>query len=352
MSQVELNLTSRVRKPFVWFALVFLSIALGLAAPPSGKSDPRDKQWNLAIDPHKVIGYQSCEKCHAAEIQTWQRTPHNDTFLTLHRKPEAQKIADKLGIANFKNDSNCIQCHYTMGHVENRLEAMAGVSCESCHGAAKDWVTVHNDYGGPKATRAQESSDHRNNRLTTSIELGMRNPVNVYLVAQSCYRCHTVPDEKLVNVGGHKAGSLDFELVSWSQGTVRHNFVRTDGKVNAEEAAPRLRAMFVAGMIADLEFSLRATSQATEKAAFGITSAQRAARSLERLKSAQSKLNHPILAGTVSIAQTVALKLNNREQLEQAANQIHELGVRFGATVTGDELAAIDSFIPPKNKWK
>ena len=62
----------------------------------------------------------------------------------------------------------------------------------------------------------------------------MRNPVNVYLLAQSCYRCHTVPDERLVNVGGHHAGSLDFELVSWSQGTVRHNFVRTDGKVNAE----------------------------------------------------------------------------------------------------------------------
>jgi hypothetical protein len=110
--------------------------------------------------------------------------------------------------------------------------------------------------------------------------------------------------------------------------------------------------MFVAGMIADLEFSMRATSQATEKATFGITSAQRAARSLERLKSAQSKLNHPILAETVNIAQGVALKLNNRNQLEQAANQIHELGVRFGGTVTGEELAAIDSFIPAKNKWK
>ena len=332
--------------------MLVLSFALGMAGPSSGKSDPRDQQWKLAIDPHKVIGVQSCEKCHAAEIQTWKRTPHNDTFLTLHRKPDAQKIADKLGIANFKSDSNCIQCHYTMGQVENRLEAIAGVSCESCHGAAKDWVAVHNDYGGPNMTRAQESSDHRNQRLTSSIQLGMRNPVNVYLVAQSCYHCHTVPDEKLVNVGGHNPGSLDFEFVSWSQGTVRHNFVRTDGKANAEEAPARLRTMFVAGMIADLEFSMRATSQATEKATFGITSAQRTARSLERLKSAQAKLNHPILAETISIAQSVALKLNNREQLEQAANKINEMGVRFGATVAGDELAAIDSFVPPKNKWK
>ncbi len=332
--------------------MLLVSIALGMATPPAGKSDPRDQKWNLAIDPHRVLGVQSCEKCHAAEIQTWKRTPHNDTYLTLHRKPEAQKIADKLGIANFKSDSNCIQCHYTMSQVENRLEAIAGVSCESCHGAARDWIAVHNDYGGPNATRNQESAEHRIKRLTSSIELGMRNPVNVYLVAQSCYRCHTVPDEKLVNVGGHNAGSLDFELVSWSQGTVRHNFVRTDGKANTEEAPARLRAMFVAGMIADLEFSMRATSKATEKAAFGITSAQRTARSLERLKSAQSKLNHPVLAETINIAQSVALKLNNREPLEQAANKINEMGVRFGATVSGDELAAIDSFVPPKNKWK
>lgn len=342
----------RIRTTLSCCFLVFLAISLGMAAPSSQKPDPRDQQWKLAIDPHKVIGHQSCEKCHAAEIQTWKRTPHHETFLTLHRKPEAQQIARKLGIANFKSDSNCIQCHYTMGQVESHLDAIAGVSCESCHGAAKDWVAIHNDYGGPSITRSKETPEHRNDRLVTSIERGMHNPVNVYLVAQSCYRCHTVPDEKLVNIGGHNAGSLDFELVSWSQGTVRHNFVRTDGKVNAEEAPARLRAMFMAGMIADLEFSMRATSQATEKATFGITSAQRTARSLERLKSAQSKLNHPILAETINVAQSVALKLNNREQLEQAADKIHETGLRFGATVTGEELTAIDPFIPPKNKWK
>jgi hypothetical protein len=97
---------------------------------------------------------------------------------------------------------------------------------------------------------------------------------------------------------------------------------------------------------------MRATSKATEKATFGVTSAQRTARSLERLKSAQEKVNQPILAEIIQIAQSVALKLNNREQLEAAANKINELGVRFGATSRGNELAAIDSFVPPKNKWK
>jgi hypothetical protein len=329
-----------------------LSAGLGMTYTNSPKVDPRDRVWQVAIDPHKVLGAQSCEKCHAPEIQTWKRTPHHETFLTLHRKPEAQQIASKLGIANFKADSNCIQCHYTMDQVGDQLEAIAGVSCESCHGPSQDWIAVHNDYGGPNVTKAQETPEHRAVRFSKSIELGMRNPVNVYLLAQSCYRCHTVPDEKLVNVGGHNAGSLDFELVSWSQGTVRHNFVRTDGKVNAEETQGRLRSMFVAGMIADLEFSMRATSMATEKAAFGITSAQRTARAIERLKSAQSKLNQPILDEVLKIASGVALKLNNKAQLENAATAIHDLGVRFGATVRGDELAAIESFIPPKDKWK
>lgn len=319
--------------------------------------DPRDQEWDLAIDPHKVMGVQSCEKCHAAEIQTWKRTPHSETFLTLHRKPEAQQIANKLGIANFKSDSNCIQCHYTMsanasGSVSEHLEAIAGVSCESCHGAAQDWINVHNDYGGPDATKAQESAEHRLKRLSSSIKLGMRNPVNVYLVAQSCYRCHTVPDERLVNVGGHNAGSLDFELVSWSQGTVRHNFVRTDGKVNAEETIERTRLLFVAGMIADLEFSMRATAKATEKSTFGITSAQRTARAIERLKSAQGKLEQPILAEILKVASGVQLKLNNQGPLEEAATAIHKLGLKFAASVNGEELGAMDSFIPPKDKWK
>ncbi len=329
-----------------------ISVGLGMSNNSTTRLDPRDERWNVAIDPHKVVGVQSCEKCHASEIQVWKRTPHHETFLTLHRKPEAQQIASKLGISNFKSDSNCIQCHYTMNVAGDRLDAIAGVSCESCHGPAQDWLNVHNDYGGPTVTKGQESQQHRIERLTKSIELGMRNPVNVYLVAQSCYRCHTVPDERLVNVGGHNAGSLDFELVSWSQGSLRHNFVRTDGTTNAEETIPRTRLLFLAGMIADVEFSMRATAMASEKATFGITSAQRTARAIERLKSAQGKVNQPILDEILQVAASVQLKLNNRQQLEEAANKIQTLGVRFAATVRGDDLAAIDNFIPTKDKWK
>ncbi|MEC8555146.1 MAG: cytochrome c family protein [Planctomycetota bacterium] len=330
------------------FAL-WLLVSLGMA-PNDTPADPRNQTLPIHLDPHLVMGAKTCEKCHAAEVQVWKQTPHHETFLTLHRQPEAKEIASRLGIASFKTDSECISCHYTMQSEGADLAAISGVSCESCHGAATNWVEHHNDYGG--LTRDQETPAHRIDRLRKSIAGGMRNPINVYMVAQSCYRCHTVPNERLVNVGGHKAGTRDFEIVTWSQGTIRHNFVRSNGSTNDPSSRDRLRQMFIAGMIADLEFSLRATAAATEKAKFGITSAKRAARAAKRIAAAQTKIDQPLLVEVLAVYKSVTLKLNNHEELLEAAEKVSQLGIRFAATVSGSELEAIDSFVPDKSRWK
>ncbi len=345
-----------MRKPtrrtvLISLATLWLAVSAGMA-PNDHVADPRNAQGELHLNPHDVVGSESCEKCHAAEIATWKQTPHHQTFLTLHRKPEAQQIASKLGIASFKNDGACIKCHYTMQANHTGIEAISGVSCESCHGAAKNWINVHNDYGGEGITKESESAEHRIARLRGSIGAGMRNPLNVYMVAQSCYRCHTVPDERLVNVGGHQAGSLDFEIVAWSQGSVHHNFLSGGGQTNQPSSPERLQQMFVAGMIADLEFSLRATAAATEKATFGVTSAGRADRAAKRLVAAQSKLSQPLLAEVLSVYQSVELKLNNRQQLTEAADSIAALGIRFAATIDGSQLSGIEPFIPSRDRWK
>ncbi len=338
----------------MFLALIALVLIIGnVGMTPSVEGlDPRNKELTVNLDPNLVIGAESCEKCHASEVSVWKQTPHYSTFQSLHRKPEAQQIASRMGITSFKEDSECMKCHYTVQSKQHGMEAIAGVSCESCHGAAKDWVTVHSDYGGQGITRESESPEHRMKRLKDSIRSGMRNPVNVYMVAQSCYRCHTVPSERLVNVGGHKEGSMDFEFVAWSQGMVRHNFVRSNGVHNEVSTPDRLRVMFVAGMIADLEFSLRATAAATEKANFGINSAQRAARAAKRLTAAQSKINQPLIQEILDTFQGVKLKLNNREPLLAAADAIASLGVRFAATAKGDDLQAIDAYIPTQDRWK
>jgi len=329
-------------------------IALLAASPCLGQhSDPRDVQLEVHLNPHEVLGYESCQKCHASEVSIWKQTPHHNTFLTLHRNPAAAVIAERMGVASFKSDSACVQCHYTMqSDSSNGLQAISGISCESCHGAAEKWIEHHNDYGGLRVTRETETPEHRIERLRASIGGGMRNPVNVYLIAQSCYRCHTVPDEKLVNAGGHVSGSMDFEFVAWSQGTLRHNFVRTNGATNDASSRVRLRQMFVAGMIADLEFSLRATASATEKAEFGVNAAKRSARAAKRLAAAQSKLNQPLLEDVLTTFQSIELRVNNRQQLTEAADRINLLGIRFAATVQGEALVPMDDFIPPETNWK
>jgi hypothetical protein len=308
----------------------------------------------VPVDPHLVIGSETCVKCHAGEVKVWQSTPHHRTFDELHRRPEAKEIAAKLGIRSIKHDGRCVTCHYTQQAEANtgNVHAIEGVSCESCHGAAKHFLDVHHDYGGEHVTRAMESPQHRNERLRRSIQLGMRNPVNVYLVAQSCLRCHTTADEQLVNVGGHSTGSLEFEFVSWSQGTIRHNFVRTDGKQNDPSSIGRLRLMFVSGMIAELEAGLRATAVATEKAKYGITAAQRTARAGKRLESVSQKVSSPHINEILKVFSGVQLKLNNREELTGAAEAIATLGYLFAAETDPNSLTTLDAFIPPSDRWK
>lgn len=306
------------------------------------------------VNPHLTMGSETCVKCHANEVKVWQSTPHHRTFEELHRRPEAKEIAARLGVRSIKHDGRCVNCHYTQQTdvASGNIHALEGVSCESCHGSAKNWLDVHHNYGGEHVTRAMETPQHRQQRLSQSVAAGMRNPVNVYLVAQSCLRCHTTADEQLVNVGGHPTGSLEFEFVSWSQGTIRHNFVRSDGARNDVSTQDRLRVMFVSGMIADLEASLRATAIATQKAKYGITSAQRADRAAKRLQSVASKISSRHIDDVLAVYGGVTLKLNNRQQLTQAADVIAEIGYLFAAETNGAVLAPLDGFIPPSGRWK
>ena len=338
------------RRPFAIASLAFLVVTATFAATASQSSS-----GNRATParPDAVVGNQTCVKCHASEVRVWENTPHARTFDELHRRPEAKQIAARLGVSSIKHDGRCVNCHYTQQNdVAGTPHAISGVSCESCHGAAKDWLDLHHDYGGQGITRLSESPQHKKARIARSVAAGMRNPENVFSVAQSCLRCHTTADEQLVNVGGHSSGSLDFEFVAWSQGTIRHNFVRTDGKSNDVSTGPRLRLMFVSGMIAELEASMRATAVATQKAKFGITAAQRTARAAKRLQSVAAKTGDPTLAKILGVFSSVQLKLNNAAQLTAAADQISALGYLFAEQNDGSGLGSLDGFIPTSDRWK
>ncbi len=332
--------------------LIFAALSTSFTTSQLAFAQYQDLSQNLRCDPTKVLTADSCARCHAHEVQAWQKTPHFQTFEKMHRNPRAQEIAAKLGLRSIKRSDVCINCHYTMQQVGDSLRAVSGVSCESCHGAAKDWIELHNDYGGPTATKASESAIHREQRVANSIQKGMRNPGNLYLVARSCLECHTVPNESLVNVGGHHAGSADFEFVSWSQGTVRHNFLRTDGQHNATNSLEQLRVMYIVGQIADLEFSTRATAHATSKATYGLASAQRAARTAVSLLEIQQKINDAHLELILQAFAHAELRINNREQLEAIADQIGGWGFEFAQIANGSELGAIDDLLPKSTHYR
>lgn len=335
------------------FAGLGLALATATFAATASHSTSTMPSAAAPATPSKVLGNQACVKCHANEVKVWEATPHAHTFEELHRRPEAKQIASKLGLSSIKHDGRCVNCHYTQQtDVSGSPHAIAGVSCESCHGAAKDWLDLHHNYGGENITRLTESPAHRASRIAQSVAAGMRNPDNVFAVAQSCLRCHTTADEELVNIGGHTPGSLDFEFVAWSQGKVRHNFVRTDGKANEPSSPERTRVMFVSGMIAELEAGLRATAVATQKATYGVTAAKRTARTAARLKSVAAKVDAPHLDQIISVFGKVKLKLNNEAQLTAAANRIAKLGYQFAAENNGAQLGALDAFIPKSDRWK
>ena len=307
---------------------------------------------NDRCDPNKVMSAEACAKCHVNEIQVWKKTPHYRTFDELGRRPEAKEICSKLGLRSVKRSDVCIDCHFTVQAKEGRNKPVSGVSCESCHGASKDWITVHNDFGGPTATKESESPQHSQQRIENSVTFGMNNTRNLYSIASSCFNCHTVPNEELVNVGGHKAGSEDFELVRWSQGQVRHNFLRTGGQSNSLSDPNRIRVMFVVGLIADLEFSTRATAKATSKTTYGTKVANRAARTAMKLYEVQQKINDPHVQAALLSFASAELRLNNASSLRAIADEIQDAGKAFATKTDGGRLAAIDGMLPNPSEYK
>ncbi len=307
------------------------------------KAAPRDLS--------NVIGSKECGECHKAEVFTWKDTHHSTTFNLLPRKKNTKAISKKMGIRSVKRDSDCLTCHFTSQIIDGKEKATSGIACESCHGPAKKWIKIHGDYGGKKVTKEMETPEHKAERFAKIEAANMIRPNDLYRVAENCYQCHTVPNEKLVNVGGHKAGS-DFELVSWSQGEVRHNFLNSSDKGNRQASQERKRLMFIVGRALHLEYSLRGVAKSTQKAKYAVTMAKRAAKIKKDLAAIQKIVNIPEIANMLSIAKSAKLKLNNETALLSAADKVGEEAKKLVKTYTGKEWKGLDKYIPKKFKGK
>lgn len=207
------------------------------------------------------VGPQKCMECHGPEQSVWDKTKHAGSFRDIHRKPEVKDIiAAAGGDANMRRNEVCTACHFTMTKADAaaRPNAAAGPSCESCHGAASDWITIHNDYGGPTAKRETETPAHKAERLSKASAAGMIWPTQHFDVATNCLSCHGlsrpgVTSEIMAKMidAGHPAGSA-FELVRYSQGSIRHRFYPPNVKDNTEMTPAETARLFITGHAAAL----------------------------------------------------------------------------------------------------
>ncbi|GBF26705.1 perchlorate reductase subunit gamma [bacterium MnTg02] len=304
-------------------------------------------------DLSKIVGPNACAECHKEEALVWQKTHHFTTFKDMPRSKEARKITDKMGIKRVKAKSLCLNCHFTSqaATANKRPKPIAGISCESCHSAGKDWEKLHAEFSGNKK-KEDETKAQATARWKKSEALGMIRPHALYSLAKNCYSCHVVPQEKLVNVGGHPAGSK-FELVSWSQGEVRHNLWYSKGKENVSASRGRKRMMYIVGLAVELETALRAVGVATLRKSYAFKMARRA--DVARKKMAVvAKLVPGVreVANIIKLGHSAGLKLRNNARLSAAADGIAKQTLSLVANYDGSTFAGLDRIIPGADKYK
>jgi hypothetical protein len=120
-----------------------LAAALAVAAPAAGAADR--------------VGPETCKACHPAAYEAWRATPHARARESL---PERSR-----------GDRRCLSCH-----APELEDGIAGVACESCHGAGRL-------YSAPYVMRDAELAR----------ALGLADPGE-----RACAGCHTESTPSLV----------------------------------------------------------------------------------------------------------------------------------------------------------
>lgn len=171
-----------------------------------------------AEPPAEILGANSCASasCHGGgganqnQFLIWSLEDfHSQRPVAALATARAKEIADAAGIADPTSDGRCTSCHAPLRDVPEALRGKnfnvaEGVSCESCHGPAGNWIRSHTrtDYTRADCTAA-----------------GMRDLQDLYVRANTCVACHQVVAEPLLEAGHPE---LIFELDGQSVAEPKH----------------------------------------------------------------------------------------------------------------------------------
>ena len=131
----------RIRRA-IWVVVSATTLVVGLWSGVSAQE---------ASD-HNFVGVEDCAgRCHARDNTgnqqaAWESSSHSDAYDTLGT-PEAQAIADGLGVGNAQEAGECLVCHTTAygidsSHLGENFDVTDGVQCESCHGPGEDYQNM------------------------------------------------------------------------------------------------------------------------------------------------------------------------------------------------------------------
>jgi len=159
------------------------------------------------------LGPSKCVQCHDHERQAakWQKEEplafkgkaHYATLKQLDA-PKALGWAKAIGLADpYDLKGSCVRCHATIF----RGDANAGVSCETCHGAASGYNDLHQQKGSYARAVAAGLKDLRDKPAA---------------IARLCIECHVVTDRRLAAAGhptgeAFDAGASLRKLVHWTR---------------------------------------------------------------------------------------------------------------------------------------
>ena len=193
------------------------------AAPAEAAAPaPEDHGWSASANRAATwLGVASCasSSCHhengpkgsfRSEYDTWAGyDKHARAFQVLYNE-RSQRIARNLYGDSGKPATEqplCLKCHashdgVTATGVGDRFQLADGVGCESCHGAAEKWQTVHYQAGFKEKSLEEKAA------------LGLRPTKDILHRANLCTSCHVGTADKEVNHDMIAAGHprLAFEL--------------------------------------------------------------------------------------------------------------------------------------------
>jgi len=171
-----------------------------------------------ADTPPKFLGAASCanSSCHGGggekqnQFLTWSlKDFHSQRPTATLTTARSKQIADALEIKDPTASARCTVCHAPLHDVPETLrgenfKVSEGVSCESCHGPAENWLRSHTRHDYTRADRTV---------------VGMRDLQNLYVRANTCVACHQNVDADILKAGHPE---LIFELDGQSVAEPKH----------------------------------------------------------------------------------------------------------------------------------